>query len=86
MHGSVHGSVDGWCLVWCMGQIMGWFGGVLCGVQKCMCILPGLVRLDLGFFGGLDGDGKEVVGVVSCEMVSYFVFLLGVCLVRVFFN
>ena len=29
-------------------------------------VLPGLVRLDLGVGGGLDGDGGEVVGVVSC--------------------
>ena len=33
-----------------------------------MCILLGLVRLDLGVGGGLDCDGEEVVGVVSCEM------------------
>ena len=26
-----------------------------------MCILPGLVRLDLGIGGGLDGDGEEVI-------------------------
>ena len=38
-----------------------------------MCILPGLVRLDLGLGAGLDGDGEEVVGVVSgCEMENYF--------------
>ena len=56
MHGSVHG--------WCMGV---WLGDVLWGLGKCMCILPLLVRLDLGIGGGLDGDGEEVVGVVSCE-------------------
>ena len=39
-----------------------------------MCILPGLVMLDLGISGGLDGDGEEVVGVVSCEMEKYFLF------------
>ena len=36
-----------------------------------MCVLPGLVRLDLGLGEGLDGDDdepNEVVGVVSgCE-------------------
>ena len=32
-------------------------------------VLPGLVRLDLGVGGGgLDGDGEEVVSVVSCEI------------------
>ena len=36
------------------------------GLGKCICVLPGLVRLDLGIGGGLDGDGEEVVGVVSC--------------------
>ena len=41
------------------------------------------MRLDLEVGGGLDGDGEEVVGVVSCEMENYFVsFYLGVCLVR----
>ena len=34
--------------------------------------LPGLVRLYLGIGGGPDGDGEEVVGVVSCEMESVF--------------
>ena len=39
-----------------------------------MCVLPGLVRLDLSLGEGLDGDGEEVNGVVSgCEM-KYFVF------------
>ena len=34
-----------------------------------MCILPGLVRLYLGFREGLDVDDEEVVGVVSgCEI------------------
>ena len=28
--------------------------------------LHGLVRLDLSIGGGLDGDGEEVVGMVSC--------------------
>ena len=51
------------------------------GCDNCMCILPGLVRLDLGFGGGLDGGGEEVVGLVSCEMENYFVgfYLGGVC-------
>ena len=36
-----------------------------------MCILPGLVRLYLGFREGLDVDDEEVVGVVSgCEISS----------------
>ena len=35
-----------------------------------MCVLPGLVRLDLGIGGGLNGDGEEGIGVVSgCEMI-----------------
>ena len=38
-----------------------------------MCILPGLVRLDLG----LDGDYEEVVGGVSgCEMENYFIKMI----------
>ena len=28
------------------------------------------VRLDLGVGGGLDGDGEEVVGVVSCDILG----------------
>ena len=35
------------------------------GWEKCMCVLPGLARLDLGVGGGLDGDGEEVFGVGS---------------------
>ena len=43
------------------------------GWDNCLCILLGLVRLDLGVGGVLDGDGEEVVGVVSCEMEkSYY--------------
>ena len=39
-----------------------------------MCILPGLVSLDLGIGGGLDGDGEEVIVVVSgCEMEKIFI-------------
>ena len=30
-----------------------------------MYVLPGLVMLDLGFGGGLDGEGGEGIGVVS---------------------
>ena len=43
-----------------------------------VCVLPGLVRLDLSIGGGLDGDsdGEEVVGVVSCEIEKIFVFFL----------
>ena len=38
-----------------------------------MCILPGLVRLDLG----LDGDYEEVVGGVSgCGMENYFIKMI----------
>ena len=33
--------------------------------------LLGLVMLDLGVGSGLDGDGEEVGGVVSCEMENY---------------
>ena len=51
-----------------MGRCM-----VLCdgGWGKCMCVLPELVRLDLGVVGGLDGDSEEVVGGVSCEMGNF---------------
>ena len=42
---------------WCMGGA--WVDDVV-GWNNCMCILPGL---SIG--GGLDGDGGEVVGVVS---------------------
>ena len=45
--------------------------GDVVGVGKCMCVVPGLVRLDLGVGGSLDGDGEEVVVVVSCEMGNY---------------
>ena len=41
-----------------------------------MCLLPGLVRLDLGLREGLDGDDEEVIGVVSgceiCLLISQF--------------
>ena len=43
-------------------------------VHGCMVVgvLPGLVRLGLGIGGVLDGDGKEVVGVVSgCEIIAF---------------
>ena len=40
-------------------------------------VLPGLVRLDLSIGGGLDGDGEEVVGVVSFEMenIKYYFWM-----------
>ena len=44
-----------------------------------MCVLPGLVGLDLGVGAGLDGDGEEVVGVVSCEMENILFFLFCRC-------
>ena len=44
-----------------------------------MCVLPGLVRLDLGVGAGLDGDGEKVVGVVSCEMENILCFLFHRC-------
>ena len=53
----------------CMGRCM---GGVLFGAWVVYEWLSGLVRLDLGIGGGLDGDGEEVVGVVSCEMENIF--------------
>ena len=57
MNGSVHGSVHGWCMgAWEVHGLM-----VCCGVGECMCVLPGLVRLDFGVGEGLDGDGEEVV-------------------------
>ena len=38
-----------------------------------MCILPGLVVLDLGVESGLVGNGEEVFGVVSCcEMENFY--------------
>ena len=39
-------------------------GMVHCGVV----LLPGLVMLELGVGSGLDGEGVELVGGVSCEM------------------
>ena len=39
-----------------------------------MCILPGLVMLELGIGSGLVGDGEEVFGVVSCEMKKKYFF------------
>ena len=40
--------------------------------DKCMCILPGLVRLDLGIGEGLDGGGDQVIRVVSgCEIQEF---------------
>ena len=51
-----------WVGAWVMH---GWWCCVVGGWDNCMCILPGLVMLDLGVGGGLDNDGDEVVGVVS---------------------
>ena len=48
---------------WCMGRCMAWCMFMVAVVH--VCVLPGLVRLDLSLGGGLDGDGDEVVGVVS---------------------
>ena len=58
MHGSVHGLVHG-----CGGSGV----VVLCGGggRNCLCVLPGLSRLNFGIGGGLDGDDDEVIGVVS---------------------
>ena len=47
----------------CMGGVM-WLWCV--GVGGSM--LPGVVRLELGVGGSLDGNGVEVVGVVSYGM------------------
>ena len=45
-----------WVSAWVMhGSVHGW----------CMCILPGLVMLDLGVGSCLVDDGEEVFGVVS---------------------
>ena len=57
----------------CMGRCMGdaWLGAWMVVVvmlwewEKCMCLLPGLVGLDLGYGEGLNGDGEEVISVVS---------------------
>ena len=53
----MHASVHGWCMVWlheCMVVVM--------------CVLPGLVRLNLGVGGGLEGDVEEVV-----VRITYFI-------------
>ena len=41
---------------WCMGDVV---------VVGSAWALPGFVRLGFGVGGGLDGDGEELVGVVS---------------------
>ena len=42
-------------------------------VHGCMvvCILPGLVKLDLGVGGCLVGGDEEVFGVVSCAQLTH---------------
>ena len=65
VHGMMHGCM-GACVV-----LVVILGDVWWGWENCMCVLPELVRLDLGVGGGLDGDGEEVVCVVSCEMEKY---------------
>ena len=74
MHGMVHG-----CMVVWVGGDGGVLDGVVWGWSNCMCVLPGLVRLDLGVGAGLDGDGEEVVGVGSCEMENILCFLFCRC-------
>ena len=54
VHGLVHGG-GGVVMMWMMCR--GW--------DKCMGILPGLVRLNLGIGGGLVGEGGEVFAVES---------------------
>ena len=62
-----------------MGRCMGGAGDVddvWWGWEKCMCVLPGVVGLDLSLGYGLDGDGEGVIGVVSgCEMYVDNVFM-----------
>ena len=60
MCGAWHGA---WVVV---GLVM-W---LMCrGWDNCMCILPGLVMLDLGVWSGLvGGGGEEVVGVVLLQL------------------
>ena len=50
MGGAWHLCMGGAWVMWCGSWI------------KCMCILPGLVMLDSGVGGGLDGEGGEGVG------------------------
>ena len=57
---------------WGLGRRANWaVHGLVHGVMRCggwdncICILPGLMRLDFGVGGGLDGDGVKVVGVAS---------------------
>ena len=42
------GPCMGRCMAWCMGA---WLGGVWWGCEKCMGVLPGLVRFNLGIGG-----------------------------------
>ena len=58
-----------------VGLNLGFWVGAWVVHGWCMGWCMGLVRLDLGFFGGLDGEGEELVGGVSCEK-DFF----GVCL------
>ena len=58
---AVHRSVNGLVHVFAGGDVeMMWWG-----VGKCMFVLPGLVRLDLGIEGGVDDDDEEVVDLVG---------------------
>ena len=56
----------------CMGRCMACDGGV---GTNALCILPGLVGLDLGYREGLDRDGEVVIGVVSGCGRGYLKFM-----------
>ena len=64
MTGKPHPAwVCAWPVAWLVVLV---FGDVWWGWENCMCVLSGLLMLDLRVGGGLDGVGEEVVGVVSC--------------------